>query len=159
MIHQQHAQGILTIENLLSVSECQEYIWLSEGIGYEPALVSTDLGEQEHLEFRNNHRVIIDSPQIAALLWDRVQTHLSPRIDEWIPASANERVRFYRYDVGQQFAWHSDGYYANSDCEQSKLTYLTYLNEDFRGGETCFRLRSASGEIELTRTVEKTNGT
>ena len=50
----------------------------------------------------------------------------------------NERLRFYRYEAGQMFAPHVDGYYRRPNGEQSLLTWMIYLNDDFTGGETKF---------------------
>ena len=50
----------------------------------------------------------------------------------------NERLRFYRYDVGQQFEWHYDGHFERDNGERSFLTFMVYLNEGFVGGETSF---------------------
>ena len=50
----------------------------------------------------------------------------------------NELLRFYRYDVGQQFNWHQDFPYERDNGEASQLTMLIYLNDDFEGGETSF---------------------
>lgn len=54
------------------------------------------------------------------------------------PVGANERFRCYRYDVDQRFAPHYDGAFARNDDERSLLTFMVYLNESFRGGETHF---------------------
>jgi predicted 2-oxoglutarate/Fe(II)-dependent dioxygenase YbiX len=54
------------------------------------------------------------------------------------PVGANERFRCYRYDVDQRFAPHYDGAFVRNDDERSLLTFMVYLNEDFRGGETHF---------------------
>jgi 2OG-Fe(II) oxygenase superfamily len=51
----------------------------------------------------------------------------------------NERFRFHRYDVGQQFDWHLDGYFERTTGERSFFTFLIYLNDDFEGGATSFR--------------------
>ena len=50
----------------------------------------------------------------------------------------NERFRFYRYDPGQKFALHFDGFFRRDNGEQSELTFMVYLNADFTGGETKF---------------------
>ena len=51
----------------------------------------------------------------------------------------NERLRYYRYDVGQKFSWHADGCVRLDNGLQSMLTFMVYLNDDFSGGETQFR--------------------
>ena len=48
------------------------------------------------------------------------------------------RFRYYRYDPGQQFAPHYDGAFVRGPDEESKLTFMVYLNEGFAGGETNF---------------------
>ena len=50
----------------------------------------------------------------------------------------NERFRFYRYDPGQRFAPHFDGYFGRENGDRSQLTFMVYLNSDFVGGETKF---------------------
>jgi predicted 2-oxoglutarate/Fe(II)-dependent dioxygenase YbiX len=48
----------------------------------------------------------------------------------------------YRYDPGQSFKWHRDGYFERPEGfprQRSRLTYMVYLNDDFEGGETAFR--------------------
>ena len=50
----------------------------------------------------------------------------------------NERFRIYRYQKYQEFRSHSDGKFHRSDLEESKLTFMIYLNDDFQGGGTNF---------------------
>ena len=50
----------------------------------------------------------------------------------------NERFRFYRYDLGQTFRWHRDGYFERPNRERSRLTLMVYVNDDFEGGHTRF---------------------
>ena len=48
-----------------------------------------------------------------------------------------------------------DGYYQRSNGEQSLLTFMLYLNEDFEGGETLFQngviIRPQTGMILVFR--------
>lgn len=53
------------------------------------------------------------------------------------PASTNGR--YYRYPPGQKFALHRDGFLPRDNGEQSKLTCILYLNDDFTGGETAVK--------------------
>jgi len=57
----------------------------------------------------------------------------------------SDHFRFYRYEQGQRFVRHYDGYeygsmvYTNDQNKpQAKLTFLVYLNEQFEGGKTTF---------------------
>jgi hypothetical protein len=83
-------------------------------------------------------RVMVDDEVLAARLFQRVRPFLPERIDEWVAAGLNERFRFYRYDVGQTFTPHYDGSFRRNDGEESKLTFMVYLNDDFSGGTTDF---------------------
>ena len=51
----------------------------------------------------------------------------------------DDRFRFYRYDIGQQFDWHYDGPFTRPNGERSRLTFMIYLNDDFEGGQTSFK--------------------
>ncbi|UUZ51302.1 2OG-Fe(II) oxygenase [Massilia sp. B-10] len=50
----------------------------------------------------------------------------------------NERFRFYRYTAQQFFKWHQDGTFRRSEHEESFLTFIMYLNDDYTGGATEF---------------------
>lgn len=64
---------------------------------------------------------------------------------------ANERFRCYRYEVGQYFAPHFDGAFVRHRDERSLLTFMVYLNDCPRGGETNF--------FSLERSVKPSTGT
>ena len=56
----------------------------------------------------------------------------------------NERLRLYRYDVGQKFDWHLNGCFERPTGERSFFTFMIYLNEDFEGGTTSFTINPSS---------------
>jgi prolyl 4-hydroxylase len=131
--------GIYTIDNVLSATECLQYIRLTEGTGYEAATI-TSYGGQATLqpEVRNNDRVMLDDVSLAAEIWSRI-VDVAPRM--WRGCQTiglNERFRYYRYVPGQQFRLHVDGAFRRDNGEESKLTLLLYLNDGFEGGETKF---------------------
>src|SRR5262249_47622310 len=80
-----------------------------------------------------------DDTELAAWLFERARPLLPAEWYGWELAGLNERLRFYRYDPGQRFAPHYDGYYERPDGERSHLTFMVYLNEDFEGGTTRFK--------------------
>jgi hypothetical protein len=88
---------------------------------------------------------MIDDPQIAEAMWERLQPHFPERVQFWLPVGLNERWRFYRYDPGQQFDWHFDGAYERSPLERSAFTFMIYLNGGVAGGATEFNMRSRGG--------------
>ncbi|MEO9131567.1 MAG: 2OG-Fe(II) oxygenase [Sphingomonas sp.] len=134
------AQSVCTIDDFLSASECAALIGRSEANSYEMATVSTRAGAVEMPDLRNNDRVILDDPDYADILWQRLKDMIPPTFHNvWRASGLNERLRFYRYDVGQQFDWHCDGKFWRSQQEESHFTFMIYLNQDFEGGETAFR--------------------
>ena len=133
-----YAGNIFTIENVITPDECQAYIALTEQAGYDDAPTTTIGGFVMRPDIRNNRRVIIDDFKIARDLWQRVQTHIPPVLKGRQALGLNERLRFYRYDVGQYFAPHYDGCFRRDNGEESLLTFMIYLNDDFEGGETKF---------------------
>lgn len=138
-----HTQNIFTIANILSHEECQAYIALTEQAGYIAATINTNKGFELRPDIRNNERVILDDFKIAKNLWQRVSDQIPPVLEGRQALGLNERFRFYRYDVGQYFAPHYDGAFRRDNGEQSLLTFMIYLNDDFDGGETDF------GEITI----------
>ena len=65
----------------------------------------------------------------------------------WHASGLNERFRFYRYRPGQRFAAHYDGSYQRNRDENSWLTLLVYLNDDFAGGTTRFDLAGVADPV------------
>ena len=130
---------IFTIPDLLSKQECEHWIQASESLGYQAASINTETGPRRKADVRNNDRVLFDNEPEAAKLWLRIADHVPPVVRSWKVRRLNERMRFYRYDVGQKFDWHADGSFHAENGEQSFVTFMVYLNDDFKGGETAFR--------------------
>lgn len=127
-------ENVFVIEGFLSEPECDDLIVRSEAMGFEAASV----GDVIIPTMRNNARVILDDPALAEALWSRAKPLLPERIDGWEAVGLNERFRFYRYDTAEAFAPHYDGSIGRGDGEESKLTFMVYLNEGCEGGQTTF---------------------
>jgi predicted 2-oxoglutarate/Fe(II)-dependent dioxygenase YbiX len=132
------APGIYAVPDCLSAEECAFHISASEQLGYEAATINTRKGAVRDAGVRDNDRVIYDDVGLAALLWLRLRDYLPRFLDGRQAVGLNERFRFYRYEQGQRFAGHVDGVYRRSSGEESRLTLMLYLNDDFEGGETAF---------------------
>ena len=124
---------VFVVRDFFTPAECARYIALSEEAGYGDAPINTLAGPQVNKRMRNNERVMIDDPQLAAALWKRLAPLVPAERGSWRACGLNERLRFYRYDPGQQFDWHFDGYFQRSPVEQSDLTFMVYLNGGFEG--------------------------
>lgn len=133
------ADGIWVVENFFTPAECQEWIDFAEAEGFDDAPISVGFGKESiDKGIRNNDRVMIDDEDRAFLLWQKTKSHLPQMIYHRVAVGLNERLRFYRYDSGQQFKYHFDGSFRRPTGEQSLLTFMIYLNEDFVGGKTTF---------------------
>lgn len=130
---------IFTFPELFTEQECNEWIDLSESMGFEPAPINTNSGPQRFADIRNNDRVLLDDDALAGELWQRIANDVPTVVEGWKAVGLNERMRFYRYDAGQKFNWHGDGCFRRANGEQSFLTFMVYLNDGFTGGETVFR--------------------
>ena len=133
-----YSEDVFTVLDLLSPDECAGYIEQSEAQGYDEAPITTAFGPVLAPQIRNNQRVMIDAPAVADALWLRIAKFAPAKWEGWEVVGLNERLRFYRYDVGQQFDWHHDGYFERPTGERSLFTLMIYLNGDFEGGETLF---------------------
>lgn len=134
-------EDIFLIRDFFTPDECAEHIRFSEESGYDDAPISTGRGAVIRKDVRNNDRVMIDDPTLAAVLFARAEPLLPANFLIWKPVGLNERFRYYRYTKGQKFDWHFDGAFTRDNGESSKLTFMIYLNDGFVGGETVFNLK------------------
>jgi WD40 repeat protein len=133
-------------EHFLSPAECRGLIERVESTGF--AAASDDYPPS----YRNNDRLVVDDPTLAAQLFHRLQQH-APQVlpaadavsshEHFALARLNERIRFCRYRAGQEFTIHQDGVYHADEQHQSRLTFMIYLTDgdDFGGGDTLFYAR------------------
>lgn len=131
-------EEIFTVSGFFTADECEASIQLAESEGFSDAPINTTAGPQLRYDVRNNTRAMIDDVDRAKALWDRSIDYIPQLPGGMNPVGINERFRFYRYDVGQQFDWHYDGAFERSNGEESRLTFMVYLNDDFAGGRTLF---------------------
>ena len=129
---------IFTVSDFLTAQECDSHILRAEAIGFEEATVTTQLGPRMRKDIRNNTRVILDDETLASELWTRIADYVPLPGQSWRACGLNERLRYYRYDIGQRFQWHVDGSFERGPSEQSFVTFMVYLNDGFEGGETSF---------------------
>jgi predicted 2-oxoglutarate/Fe(II)-dependent dioxygenase YbiX len=140
---------VWTRRDVLAPDECAALVERIEAAGCAPASIVTAAGDVVAPSIRNNERLMVDDPALAATLFARVRDAVPARMSGRERAGLNERLRFYRYGRGQRFAPHYDGFFERG-AERSLLTVLVYLNDDFDGGATAFP--------ELSRTVVPRTG-
>jgi prolyl 4-hydroxylase len=132
---------VFTVSNVLAEAECCEWVHTMERCGFSSAPITTTYGFVMAPSVRNNTRVIVDDPERAAMLWKRISEFVPHTLEDRSVVGLNERFRVYRYDPGQYFRWHSDGPFVRNHREQSLLTLMVYLSDDFAGGSTDFDTR------------------
>lgn len=130
--------AIFTVHDFCPADECAALIRLADGLGFADAPITTSRGFIMAPEVRNNTRVILDDEARARGLWQRLAPFVPARRHGWRAIGLNERLRFYRYEPGQYFRWHSDGAFIRGADERSLLTVMLYLDHDFLGGSTEF---------------------
>lgn len=120
-----NAKFFLGLENVFTVPECLDLIYRSEQQVYEPALVNFDGGDVYVVDktSRDSDRVMLDDPEFADKIFERVRPWLPQRIEGYNVCGVNERLRFLRYGTAQRFAPHYDGCFARPDG--SELSFLT----------------------------------
>lgn len=118
------------VDHLFSAAECAEMIAFIEKSA--PTLATNNP------LYRDQDRVMIDHPVLAADWFQRLQPHLPANMGELRLLRLNERLRFYRYRPGQRFAPHMDHWYQPDPLQISLHSVLLYLNDNFQGGETHF---------------------
>lgn len=136
------AEEVLSIiPSALSPEECRALIDLSESVGYAPATIEGKLDGPQGFNVsqgRYNDRSAVEDTALADALWRRLHRRVPAQIDGRKVVGLNERLRFYRYEVGQKFSAHTDGYYLRGNSERSLLTMIIYLNDGYTGGEAFF---------------------
>ena len=131
----------LTVPAAMSGEECDALVRLSETAGYDYAPIAGGLCGPFGFRVsdgRRNCRAAVEDARLADVLWGRLKRFVPERVEGRPVVGLNERLRFYRYEAGQDFSAHTDGYYLRANGERSRLTLIVYLNEDFTGGETFF---------------------
>jgi hypothetical protein len=137
-IHRWFEDYVFEVPDFLRTDRRDQLIAQAERQQFEEATVNTASGHLRRENLRNNDRVISDDGKLSAELWASASAFVPRNFKGRIACGLNERMRFYRYDPGQKFDWHQDGYYERENGERSQFTFMVYLNDGFGGGGTSF---------------------
>lgn len=146
---QEVAKHILAIDNFISEQECRDFIESSERKGYEESTVITESGTKRIENIRNNYRILFKDETLAKSLWEKLKDHAPAKIGNSVAIGLNEMFRFYRYENGQQFKKHVDESFIRNNEEASYYTFMIYLNDNYKGGETRFDDAEIKGQAGM----------
>jgi len=146
-------EGCFVLHNVLTDEECDNYIKLTETMGYELAKITTSWGMITAENVRNNTRVMWQTESdVWQPIWNRVQHFIPPKVNlygkQWTAYGLNERFRFYRYNPGESFKPHYDGCFPRNRNDMSMSSFIIYLNDNFVGGETTFFIRGKEVKVQ-----------
>ena len=152
------APNIFMIENFFTKEECKKHIEFSQKNGFSEATIQTENGLIIDKSIRDNGRFSYDSYEFSEGLFERMKKYLPETFFGRKLCGLNNRVHFYKYDIGQRFNWHMDGNYSPDAYSTSYFTFMVYLNDDFKGGNTSFaHVETDDGEINFV--IEPKMGT
>jgi hypothetical protein len=126
------------IPSLFSQTECEELLSSEVKQSFQKAISNYPT------YYRNNERLVIDNEILSNKLFEKVKPYLPETINTnskiqsenglWTLSQLNNRLRFCKYSANQYFHRHLDGVHYRSETEQSKLTFMIYLNSatDFK---------------------------
>ena len=83
--------GAFTLENVFSLAECNAMIEQAEQIGFAPATVSIAGGAQAIPGVRNNDRIKLTDPKLAAMIWQRLELLIPAELEGWRALRLNEQ--------------------------------------------------------------------
>lgn len=132
------APGVYVLHRVMSPRECKRLVAAAEAIGFSHAgLAIGDDTYRVNLAVRNNLRVVLDSPALAAGLWARVRALVEPQHEGSPVVGLNDRFRVYRYEQGQRFFPHVD-VRTGVPRGETRASVVIYLSDAFAGGATRF---------------------
>ena len=144
---------ICELDSVLTEKQCKEIIHGSNLCKFQDMSLKYDAVNQ-----RNNSRLLVLDPDLSRFLWKQIEVVLADVIRDyeislyplgfdvlrgsWELSGCNEALRINKYSSGRSefFAPHKDAQHCPSGDERSFLSFVLYLNEGFKGGETCFYL-------------------
>ena len=138
-------EGCFLLHNVVDAADCDAFIRQAEAAGFSAASLNAPPGQTYNARVRNNERARWEmNTTTLGELTAKLAADIPSQIQDddgviWTLVGLDPAFRCYRYDVGQRFQKHYDSSVVKTvGEEQSFLTLIIYLNDDFQGGETTF---------------------
>lgn len=130
-----HANRIWVVDDFLTAAECDAWVAYGERETFE----EVHLGESDEFAHRNNGRIELHDNDVADLIWARLAPLIPTDFDRGRSVGCYNKIRLYRYTIGQRFGKHIDESNVVSADRRTAITVLIYLNDaGLIGGETVF---------------------
>jgi prolyl 4-hydroxylase len=129
---------VYMLRQVMFPKECRALIDYAEALGFTKAGLA--IGDDQYRvneKARNNLRVIIDSKEMAAILWERVRPCINVQHEGARVVGLNERFRVYKYEAGHHFSPHYD-LRTKLPKGETRFSFIIYLSNAFMGGGTRF---------------------
>ncbi len=140
------APGVFQLLNVLSGSECRQFVELTETLGYHTDAPVSLPHEVRHM---CNVNWVVDE-SVDGPIWERCRAAVDALVSGPPPVGLNARFRCYRYAEGDYFKPHTDGTWSGSRVVDghlvadaygdrwSQMTFLLLLSDGYEGGRTVF---------------------
>jgi hypothetical protein len=152
---------IFTIDDIMSQDDCTNLIMAVTTAGFNKSSQSGGgHGRTGREDARTSEFHVMIDNVLSSKIWNSIKkfappdvTHLSASgyvsnanvAKEWKPVMVNDRIRIYKYEVGEVFPEHIDYKMCRKVYRDGKqyqqmtfMTLLIYLNDNFEGGQTGF---------------------
>jgi prolyl 4-hydroxylase len=122
------------IDDVIEPEACRHYLMEAEHRTWYPSSIN-QLSKRSGKNSRSKTFIEID----AQVLFSSVRNVIPPCVAGMkIVGLARNQFLCLRYQPGEQFSVHTDSPYQGPEGLKSLFTFLVYLNDDFRGGQTFF---------------------
>ena len=135
MLEDHEGDAMVVASPILTGAECAAWIDWGKTTGF----AHEKHAQTAHIAHRDNGRLAVDSDEVAAALFARLQPWVPAEVAGKHAVGCNPNIRLYRYGVGQRFGPHIDQANRLRSGATTEFTVLIYLNEEgLEGGETIF---------------------
>ncbi len=138
---------------VLKKETCKRFI--NEIDKWEKTGTQKTFGTKGYTFYNHTHHL----PNETADFFEEIRKHVPAEIGGWDLVGLTPYIAMAKYTVGQEFGYHKDARTKWRDGCEAKRVVLIYLNDDFEGGETIFKIRKLKNvEPAEKKSDEKVKG-
>lgn len=159
-------KGFYLVPQFLTAEECKHII---TNIDSKLSNDKNKKNNQKENRIDNNcrrcDRVIENDTKLATTIFNKIKDKLPDFYtdeyqERWYPIGCNPQFRFVRYNTGDHFEWHHDGYISTGPSTQTRASLTTYLNTVpiQNGGHTLIKLKDDKNKTDKIIKVQAKGG-